>query len=97
MIHVLERKIVREEEFSEMSQSQKSPLARLVLFMVCLAIAGSFVAGMHYFAIDLPQQKTLQAPKNTDGYACGICVKYCIMGGLPGDKCTKEVCRGSCT
>lgn len=35
----------------------RSPLARLVLFMVCLSIAGSIVAGVCYFAVDLPQQK----------------------------------------
>ena len=47
-----------------MSQTQKSPLARLVLFMVCLAIAGSLLAGLHYFAVDLPAQKNLHPPKN---------------------------------
>jgi hypothetical protein len=31
-----------------MSESEKSPLSRLVLFIVCLAIVGSFVAGSHY-------------------------------------------------
>lgn len=42
-----------------------SPLVRLVLFMVCLSIAGSIVAGAHYYAVDLPQQQALQAPTNS--------------------------------
>jgi len=41
-----------------------SPLARLVLFMVCLSVAGAFVAGVHYLAIDLPQQKSGTPPSN---------------------------------
>jgi len=42
----------------------KSPLARLVMFMVFLSVAGAFVAGVHYLAIDLPQQKSVTAPSN---------------------------------
>jgi hypothetical protein len=42
----------------------KSPLARLVLFMVCLSIAGAFIAGVHYAAIDLPQQQSVTTPEN---------------------------------
>ncbi|MDD1694318.1 MAG: hypothetical protein LUQ71_06295 [Methanoregula sp.] len=67
-----------------MSETQ-SPLSRLVLFIVCLAIAGTFVAGMHYFAVDLPQQKATLAPVN------GLCpasittsVRSC---GNYGDRC----------
>lgn len=43
---------------------KRSPLARLVVFMVCLSIAGSVVAGVHYFAVDLPAQKVVQVPQN---------------------------------
>ena len=43
----------------------KSPLSRLVLFMAILAAVGSVVAGVHYYAVDLPQQKIGQAPANT--------------------------------
>ncbi len=47
------------------TQTSRTPLARLVLFMICLSIAGSFVAGLHYAAIDLPrQQQELQVPTN---------------------------------
>jgi len=47
-----------------MSQSTPSTLARLVLFMVCLSIAGSILAGVYWYSVDLPQQKTVFAPKN---------------------------------
>lgn len=55
------------------------PLARLVLFMVCLALAGTFVAGAHYYAIDLPQQQNLQAPANAENpmIKCQICKSNC--------------------
>jgi hypothetical protein len=49
-----------------MTAAEKSPLACLVLFMICLAAAGSIVAGVHYYAIDVPIQEkasTLQ-PQN---------------------------------
>ena len=42
----------------------RSPLARLVLFMFFLSIAGAFIAGVHYAAIDLPQQNSVIAPTN---------------------------------
>jgi hypothetical protein len=52
---------------SYMPESAQSPLARLVLFVVCLSIAGSFVAGAHYVMVDLPAQNAqLQAPTNGD-------------------------------
>jgi hypothetical protein len=44
-----------------MLPSAESPLARLVLFMICLAIAGSFVAGVHYYGVERPQQEALRA------------------------------------
>jgi len=60
----------------------QSPLARLVLFMVCLSIAGSLVAGVHWFAIDLPvqQARALHPPanQNTELFAaCKICMQGC--------------------
>jgi len=54
------------------SRSAQLPLARLVLFMVCLAIAGSVIAGVHYSAVDLPVQKLpLQAPMNGVTHSTG--------------------------
>jgi len=59
------------------------PLARLVLFLVCLSITGSIVAGAHYYAIDLPEQKALSeyppANANTDtGEKCNTCRARCL-------------------
>jgi hypothetical protein len=70
-------------------QTEKSPLGRLVLFMVCLAIAGSFVAGIHYYAVDLPQQQDVKVPAN---YTCppgrlDSCARY-------GDKCYECIATG---
>ena len=59
-----------------LSQSTRSPLARLVLFMVCLSIAGSIVAGAHYYAVDLPRQNAVTAPENnadTEVGSSGTC------------------------
>jgi len=72
------------------SPSEKSPLARLVLFMVCLAIAGSAVAGAHYYAIDLPQQRN--APHNDVGYVppplhCNECAENCNVPWTPYGLC----------
>lgn len=54
-----------------MTSPERSPLARLVLFMVCTAIAGSILAGAHYAAVDLPAQEwALHAPANSD--SCDI-------------------------
>jgi len=32
--------------------------------MVCLAIAGAFVAGVHYYAVDLPARQAISTPAN---------------------------------
>ena len=65
-----------------LSGIEKSPLARLVLFMVCLSIAGAFVAGAHYYVIDVPQQKALSGhpPGNTNTdiqEKCDTCTSNC--------------------
>lgn len=52
----------------------RTPLARLVLFMVCLSIIGSAIAGTHYYAVDLPQHQNVQAPANY-GYCDPIIVE----------------------
>jgi len=50
-----------------MPGSTHSPLARLVLVMVCLSIAGAFFAGVHYVVIDLPQQEFASHPPSNSG------------------------------
>lgn len=76
-----------------------SPLARLVLFMICLSIAGSLVAGIHYFATDLPAQKEVQPPMNRAGDpACVSCMAACelkIFGGYEG--CVRDCFRCECS
>jgi hypothetical protein len=68
-----------------MSQSAQSPLARFIVFMVMLSVAGSILAGFHYYAVDLPQQKDLRPPSNMGLVACH-------------DKCYQEerACQGKC-
>ena len=57
----------------------KLPRVRLVMFMVCLSIAGAFVAGVHYLAIDLPQQN-IQPPLNSgSGLSTASCVDQCFQ------------------
>jgi len=46
-------------------QFTQSPMGRLILLIVFLSIAVSFVASMHYFIIDLPAQKEIHAPNNS--------------------------------
>ena len=68
-----------DSEYSFMSASERSPLYCLVLFMTCLAIAGSVLAGAHYYAVDLPQQNALQAPENAQSSTsnCQLCKNNC--------------------
>lgn len=73
------------------SQSSGTPLARLVLFMVCLSIAGGLLATAHYYAVDLPEQNIIQAPENKCGSACTSGHKECR------DKCHGDrECIGKC-
>jgi len=76
----------------------KSPLARLVLFMVCLSVAGVFVAGVHYVTVDQPRQQVLQAPENFDCCINGAgscmqlasaCQQQCIAKGK-GSPCLTD-------
>jgi hypothetical protein len=46
---------------------QKSPLARLVLFMVCLSIVGVLVSGAYVSVVEQPQRNSLTAPQNGNG------------------------------
>ena len=62
------------------------------------ALAGAFVAGMHYFAVDLPQQQNVQVPTNSlcepwELASFRNCASYgskcysCIAIGEAGFKC----------
>ncbi len=54
-------------------------LRALVLFMVCLSIAGTLVAGAHWFVVDKPQQDALKitAPENGGYFNCPTCIATC--------------------
>ena len=51
-----------------MSEAQQSDaMKKLVLFIIGLAILGTVMAMIHYFAVDLPiQQAMLHAPANSN-------------------------------
>jgi len=49
------------------SQPVQSPLAQLVLFMVCRSFAGSIIGKVRYFAVDLPQQNAAAALNRLPG------------------------------
>ena len=70
----------RKKECFKVQVSTRSSLARFVLFIVCLSIAGSIVAGVHYYVVDLPQQKALQAPANDCGQDWLNCRMDCDEG-----------------
>ena len=86
--------------------AKRSPLAGLVIFMIGLSIAASLVAGIHYAAIDLPQQQTPQAPANEDCFlscenAYNQCVAYCNTHGCTNSQrfmCwrTRDNCENDC-
>lgn len=57
-----------------------SPLEKLVLFIIGLAILGSAVAILHYAAVDLPQQKASPPPDNSNKLSkCSICTSNCLF------------------
>jgi hypothetical protein len=62
-----------------MSLPGHTPLASLVLFICCLAIAASLFAALHYLVIDLPAQKNVQAPENAGSSKsnCDLCKHNC--------------------
>jgi len=78
----------------------KSPLARLVVFMVFLSVAGAFIAGVHYLVIDKPSQDAVKPPSN-DYSSCsdGCYTSYvsCKRWGNP-EECESEYtqCRTGC-
>ena len=78
----------------------RSPLARLVLFMVCLSIAGVFVSGVYTYTVELPQ-KSLTAPENAyDMYKMNDCLKECnekYWSGTNEGVLARSYCYRACT
>jgi len=79
----------------------RSPLARLVVFMVFLSVAGAFVAGVHYLVIDKPSQDAVKPPSN-DYRACSkACDKSyisCMVSGTANKECEVKLttCSNLC-
>lgn len=87
-----------------MSLPDMSPLARLIFFMVFLAIAGSLAAGVHWYVVDLPGQH-MAAPQNfgpadTPGRCQQTCwSKHCIamIPGQPECDAGYAACLAGCS
>ena len=80
------------------SGSVQAPLARLMLFLVSLALFGSLIAGTHYVAVDLPAQQAGPVPMNyipNDPSACARCMSLCAV--QPWDNsCPNNCMRCDC-
>lgn len=64
---------------SAVHPSSPSPMFRLVLFMICISVAGTFLGGLHYYAVDLPEQADIPAPANNlcpASVSFATCAKY---------------------
>ena len=68
----------------------KSPLARLVVFMVCLSIVGALGTGIYWYAVDRQSPDAIRVPTNeVNIYCMNNCqfdAEWCSNScGLPGD------------
>jgi hypothetical protein len=81
------------------SEPAASPLARLVIFIICLSIAATFVAGAHYYVVDLPEQKAMAPPMNFNPDDPGACAKCLAMCGLTiwDSDCPNNCMRCECS
>jgi len=68
-------------------ETKQTPLARLVLFMFCLAIAGSVVAGVHYVVIDIPAQQQIAEKPPENGSMHDECNSICNRYGFMSIMC----------
>jgi len=70
-----------------MTSKERSPLMSLVLFIICLAVAGSVLAEAHYYAVDRPAQDASahQSPENaaTMEAKCKNCQLACSYAKNP--------------
>ncbi|MDP3565433.1 MAG: hypothetical protein Q8R70_13190 [Methanoregula sp.] len=83
------------------SHKTRSSLSRLVLFIFCLAFAGSFVATVHYLVVDHPAQNIPMAPEN--GKSCVLaenqrmdCVNGCYVKHPEWDFIGRNICANWC-
>ena len=99
-IHIILSIISLYPEVSSITENPgRPPLSRLVLFMVCLSVAGAFLAGAHYYAVDLPHQKNLQVPANslTTCSQCETTYHACMDSCRWGNNMAEiNTCRKNC-
>ncbi len=79
--------------------SGRTPLARLVLFIIVLSLVGCIAAGIHYAAIDQPAQQKEQAALTAYTQCTSGCIRtnvvYISPTGPqnPGDDTCMQKCR----
>jgi len=78
----------------------KSPLARLVVFMVFLSIAGALLAGVQYLVVEKSLQDAAKPPSNAYSDCSDDCYSSyvsCKRWGTP-EECEWELtqCRTGC-
>ena len=82
-----------------MSGSAHSSLARFVLFMIALSVAGIIVAGCHYAVVDQPAQEKMKTAMTQYTRCTGGCVHTNVMYTTPtgtenpGDDACIQKCR----
>jgi hypothetical protein len=68
----------------------RSPLARLILFMICLSLAGTLVAGVYWSAVELPQQKAQSPANGGSDNPRNNCIPFCkaqhCISYVPGEQ-----------
>ncbi|MDD1694319.1 MAG: hypothetical protein LUQ71_06300 [Methanoregula sp.] len=86
-----------------MSETQSS-LSRLVVFMVCLAIAGCLAGGIYYYVAVLPVPEKTQVPDNSACYntctdGCDATLNACTGDGkacLSASQACERTCSITC-
>jgi hypothetical protein len=85
-----------------MVSNERSPLARLVLFLVCLSLVGMLAAGAYWYVVDLPQQNA-RVPVNSVPGMSSQCerncfVTHCVLNNPRQPECDRhfEDCRAMC-
>ncbi|MCK9631876.1 MAG: hypothetical protein M0R30_09550 [Methanoregula sp.] len=81
-----------------MPGSAQPPLARFVLFMIALSVAGSIVAGVHYAAVDLPAQERMKTAMTGYTRCTGGCISSNVMYITPTGprNPTDDACMQKC-
>jgi hypothetical protein len=79
-----------------MSHTEHLPVARLVLFMVCLSITGTIVGGAHSSPVDLPQQQNSHALSNGIFEDCVVRLTQACLDGCREVYYDDPTCVSTC-